>query len=100
MITQKTTTMAIKSISGLAPIYLSNLLTKISILEIHNLRNSETDLLAPCTKTSKGQKSFSFIESMFWNKLQHNVQNVKFGYTIIANYTNFKNQLRLELTKY
>ena len=60
MIKQETATIVFKSISGLAPTYLSTLFTRNSTRNMVNLRNYETDLLAPRMKTSNGQKTFSF----------------------------------------
>ena len=60
MIKQETATIVFKSISGLAPTYLSTLFTRNSTQDIVNLRNCETGLLAPRMKTSNGQKAFSF----------------------------------------
>ena len=51
-----------QSISGLAPTYLSALFTRNSTREIVNLRNRETDLLAPRMKTSNGQKAFRSVD--------------------------------------
>ena len=74
MIKQETTTIVFKSISGLAPTYLSTLFTRNSTREIVNLRNRETDLLAPRMKTSNGQKAFSFRGAKVWNELKHEVK--------------------------
>ena len=75
MIKQETTgTIVFKSISGLAPTYLSTLFTRNSTREIVNLRNRETDLLAPRMKTSNGQKAFSFFGAKVWNELKHEVK--------------------------
>ena len=63
MIKQETATIVFKSISGLAPTYLSTLFTRNSTRDIVNLRNCETDLFAPRMKTSNGQKAFSFESS-------------------------------------
>ena len=52
MIKQETATIVFKSISGLAPTYLSTLFTRNSTREIINSRSCETDLLAPRMKTS------------------------------------------------
>ena len=41
--------------------------------ETLNLRNSETDLLAPRMKTSNGQKGCSFRGSKVWIELEHEV---------------------------
>ena len=73
MIKQETATIVFKSISGLAPTYLSTLFTRNSTRETVNLRNSETDLLVPRMKTSNGQKAFSFRGSKVWNELEHEV---------------------------
>ena len=74
MIKQETATIVFKSVSGLALIYLSTLFTRNSTSETVNLRNSETDLLAPRMKTSNGQKAFSFRGSKVWNELEHEVK--------------------------
>ena len=42
--------------------------------DIVNLRNCETDLLAPRMKTSNGQKAFSFRRAKVWNGLEHKVK--------------------------
>ena len=47
---------------------------KIPIFRIVNLRNRETDLLAPRMKTSNGQKAFSFRGAKVWNELKHEVK--------------------------
>ena len=74
MIKQETATIVFKSINGLAPTYLSTLFTRNSAREIVNLRNRETDLLAPRMKTSNGQKAFSFRGAKVWNELKHEVK--------------------------
>ncbi len=74
MIKHETTTIVFKSISGLAPNYLSTLFTRNLILEIVHLRNRETDLLALRMKRSNGQKPFSFRGEKFWNELKHEVK--------------------------
>ena len=74
MIKQETATIVFKSISGLAPTYLSTLFTRNSTRETVNLRNSETDLLTPRMKTSNGQEAFSFRGSKVWNELEHEVK--------------------------
>ena len=73
MIKQETATIVFKSISGLAPTYLSTLFTRNSTRDIVNLRNCDTDLLAPRMKTSNGQKAFSFRGAKGWNGLKHEV---------------------------
>ena len=70
----KTATIVFKSISGLAPTCLSTLFTRNSTRDIVNLRNCETDLLAPRMKTSNGQKAFSFRGAKVWNGLKHEVK--------------------------
>ena len=50
-------------------------------METANLRNSETDLLAPQMKTSNGQKAFSFRGSKVWNELEHEVKLVSSLFT-------------------
>ena len=73
---KETVTIVFKSISGLAPTFLSILFTRHSIREPVNLRNCETDLLAPRMKTSNGQKGFSFHGSQVWNELEREVKLV------------------------
>ena len=73
-IKQETPTIVFKSISGLAPTYLSTLFTRNSTRDIINLRNCETDLLSPRMKTSNGQKVFSFRGAKVWNKLGHEIK--------------------------
>ena len=70
MIKQETATIVFKSMSGLAPTYLSTLFARNSTRVTANLRNSETDLLAPRMKTSNGQKALSFRGSKVWNELE------------------------------
>ena len=70
MIKQETATIVFKSISGLAPTYLSTLFARNSTRETVNLRNSETDLLARRMETSNGQKALSFRGSKVWNELE------------------------------
>ena len=41
---------------------------------IVNLRNCETDFLAPRMKTNNGQKAFSFRGAKVWNELKHEVK--------------------------
>ena len=43
-------------------------------INIINLRNCETDLLAPRMKTSNGQKAFSFRGAKLWNESKHEVK--------------------------
>ena len=74
MIKQETAAIVFKSISGLAPTYLSTLFTRNSTRDIVNLRNCETDLLAPGMKTSNGQKTFSFRGAKVWNGLKNEVK--------------------------
>ena len=74
MIKQETATIVFKSINGLAPTYLSTLFTRNSTRDIVNLRNCETDLLAPRMKTSNGQKAFSFRGAKVWNGVKHEVK--------------------------
>ena len=74
MIKQEMATIVFKSINDLVPTYLSTLLTRNSTRNMVNLRNCETDLLAPRMKTSNGQKAFSFRGSKVWNKLEHEVK--------------------------
>ena len=71
MIKQEAATIVFKSISGLAPSYFSTLLTRKSTREIVNLRNCETDVLAPRMKTCSGQKALSFLGAKVWNELKH-----------------------------
>ena len=65
MIKQGTATIVFKAMSGLAPTYLSTLFVRNSTRETVNLRNSETDLLAPRMKTSNGQKAFRSVDQRF-----------------------------------
>ena len=65
MIKQETAAIVFKSISGLAPTYISTLFTGNSTRDIVNLRNCETDLLAPRVKTRNGQKAFRSEELRF-----------------------------------
>ena len=58
-----------RSIHGLAPQYMSDLLTKISQLTSHNLRNIATDLWLPQKRSSSGLKSFSYRSAKTWNSL-------------------------------
>ena len=74
VIKQETATIVFKSISGLAPTYLSILFTRNSTRDIVDLRNCETDLLSPQMKTSNGQKAFSFRGARVWNGLKHEVK--------------------------
>ena len=74
MIKQETAIIVFKSISGLAPSYLSILFTRNSTRDIVNLRNCETDLHVPRMKTSNGQKAFSFRGAKVWNGLKHEVK--------------------------
>ena len=74
MIKQETTTIVFKSVSSLSPTYLSTLFTRNSTRNIVNLRNYETDLLAPRMKTSNGQKAISFLGAKVWNELKHEVK--------------------------
>ena len=74
MIKKETAAIVCKSISGLAPTYLSTLFTRNSTRQIVNFRNPETDLLAARMKTSHGQKAFAFRGSKVWNELEHEVK--------------------------
>ena len=65
MIKQETATIVFKSISGLAPTYLSTLFTKNLTWEIVNLRNRETDLLAPQRKQATAEKHFPSVDQRF-----------------------------------
>ena len=64
MIKQETATIVFKSISCLAPTYLSTLFTRNSTREIANLGNFKTDLLAPRMKTSN-KKHFHSVDQRF-----------------------------------
>ena len=66
MIKQETATIVFK--------YLSTLFTRNWTRDIVNLRNCETDLLAPRMKTSNGQTAFSFRGASVWNGLKHEVK--------------------------
>ena len=85
MIKQETATIVFKSIN--APTYLSTLFTRNSTRDIVNLRNCETDLLAPRMKTSNGQKAFSFRGAKVWNELKHEVK-------LAPSLSTFKNRLK------
>ena len=74
MIKQETATIGFKSTSGLTPTYLSTLFTRSSTRDIVNLRNCETDVLAPRMKTSNGHKAFSFRGAKVWNELKYEVK--------------------------
>ena len=50
------------------------LFTRNSTRGIVNLRNCETDLVAPRMKTSNGQKAFSFLGAKVWSGLKHEVK--------------------------
>ncbi len=65
MIKHKTTTIVFKSISGLAPTYLSTLFTRNLILEIVHLRNRETDLLALRIKRVMAKNHSRSVEKSF-----------------------------------
>jgi len=61
--------MVFTSIHGLAPQYISDLVTKISQLTSHSLRNIATDLWSPETRSSTGQKYVSHRGAKTWNSL-------------------------------
>ena len=74
MIKQETATIVFKSISGLAPTFLSTLFTRNSTRDVVNLRNCDTDLLTPRMKTSNGQKAFFFRGAKVRNGLKYEVK--------------------------
>ena len=76
MIQQKTATTVFQLISGLAPTCCprSTLFTRNWTREIANLRNCETNLLAPRTKRRNGQKAFSFPGTKVWNEPKNEVK--------------------------
>ena len=61
--------MVFKSLSGLAPQYLSDFFTKNLQVAHYNLRNTVTDLRLPKKKTMGGQKAFSYRGAQLWNSL-------------------------------
>ena len=72
-----------KSLNGLGPIYLSNLL-----LHYEPLRSSGTGLLTiPRVGTKKGEAAFSFYGPYIWNKLPQNCRSA-------PNLSSFKSRLK------
>ena len=65
----ETSVMAYKCLNKLAPDYLSSCMSTFPDRHARELRNSATDLLIPCMKTSYGQKSFAFRGAKEWNNL-------------------------------
>ena len=62
--------MVFKSLNGLAPEYLTNLLTKPSQMHDRNLRSNDKDILKiPFSRTTYYDKSFSVTGPRFWNSL-------------------------------
>ena len=66
--------MVYKFLNGLAPTYLSNILSRNSIRDTVYLRNSKTDLQVPLFKTANGQKSFVYRWAHVWNSLDSEVK--------------------------
>ena len=60
IIKRETATIVYRSLNGLEPTYLSDIISKNSSLGTVKLKNSEYDLRIPLFKTSNGQKSFSY----------------------------------------
>ena len=69
LIAHESELMVFKSIHVLAPLYKSDLFTKISQLTSHSLRNIATDLWLPQKRSSIGMKSFSYRGAKTWNSL-------------------------------
>lgn len=62
-----------KSIFGLAPVYLSNLINEYTA--VRNLRSNSKDLLiVPTTRTVYGERRFGVCGPKLWNALPGNVQ--------------------------
>ena len=62
--------MVFKSLNGLAPEYLTNLLTKPSQMHGRNLRSNDKEILKiPFSRTTYYDKSFSVTGPRFWNSL-------------------------------
>ena len=66
--------MVYKSLSGLAPTYLSNIFLRNSTRDTVYLRNSETDLQVPLFKAANGQNSFAYRGAHLWNSLESEVK--------------------------
>ena len=66
--------MVYKSLNGLVPMYLSNILSRNSTRGTVYLRNSESDLRVPLFKTANGQKSFAYPGAHLWNNLESEVR--------------------------
>ena len=69
LIHRETSVIAYKCLNKLAPDYLSSCISKLSDRHARKLRNSATDLLILCMKTSYGQKSFALRGAKGWNNL-------------------------------
>ena len=62
--------MVFKPLNGLAPEYLTNLLTKPSLMHGRNLRSNDKEILKiPFSRTTYYDKSFSVTRPRFWNSL-------------------------------
>ena len=61
--------MVYKSLNGLAPQYMRNLVTRNSACNSRSLRNTATDLRLPMKTSANGQKCFSVRGAKLWNSL-------------------------------
>ena len=84
MIQYESRVMVYKSVNGLAPQYLHDILTRSSEIPSFELRSTATDLHIPKRNTTNGQNGFSFRGAKLWNSLSTEVKSTP---TII----NFKN---------
>ena len=66
--------MVYKSLSGLAPTYLSNIFLRNSTRDTVYLRSSEIDLQVPLFKAANGQNSFAYRGAHLWNSLESEVK--------------------------
>ena len=74
IISSETDTIMCKSLSGLAPEYLSERFVKNSTRKMRQLQNTDADLLLPLRKTSNGQRCISFLGSKLWNQLDYELK--------------------------
>ena len=77
MIEFETATTVYRSLHGLAPEYMRQMFTKLSVKTSRSLRNTNTDLRIPRFATSYGQRSFSYRGVTVWNKLSTESKSAK-----------------------
>ena len=73
-----TCTTVYKALHGLAPEYLIDVFTRISMVHNRNLRSVDNDLLrVPTSKTNFYENSFTISATKLWNVIPLNIRNIE-----------------------